>query len=224
MNIPSKRLAAEQKVDTWLKEVTDETFAAELARTIDELVEAEVLMLRDENEKRLIYEGSIKYYQEFSRRIIELSDARCVYFAPDPRSKTRGISNLRAWAEYAVHAVTNGGAAIPGKEYHVRWFNHRKVENLDRIEPTLLAEGCVPVLKNNPAADAIKFFGETHEGGVFDVVVRLDEYGNAEANMTEITFEVAKPKKVRCPRLRPLSEAVEAVVCHQAAGTNPSTN
>ena len=62
------------------------------------------------------------------------------------------------------------------------------------------------------------------EGGVFDVVVRLDEYGNADANMTEVTFEVAKPKKVRCPRLMPLSEAVDTVVCHQAAGTNPSTS
>lgn len=219
-----RRKQAQAKVDEWLDGVTFESFSAELKTLLNECVTEGVVMLRDESERNLIIDGGKEYFSEFSRRIVELSDARCVYFAPDPRSRIRGISNARAWAEYAIHSVTNGGAAIPGREYHTRWYNHRKVENLNRIEPTLLAEGCVPVLKPNPIADSIKFFGTTNEGDIFDVVVRLDEYGNAEANMTEITFEVAKPKKVKCPRLMPLSEAVKTVVCHQAAGTNPSTN
>ena len=217
----ARRIAAQNKIDKWLEGVTFESFSAELKVLIDESVDAGVVMLRDESEKELIAKGGEAYFLAFSRRIVELSDSRCVYFAPDPRSILRGVSNARAWAEYAIHSVTNGGAAIEGTPYHIRWYNHRKVENLERIEPTLLAEGCVPVLRNNPAADSIKFFGTTVENGVFDVVVRLDEYGNAEANMTEITFEVAKPKKVKCPRLMPLSEAVNTVVCHQAAGTNP---
>lgn len=69
--------------------------------------------------------------------------------------------------------------------------------------------------------------GVSEEGFVTELKrlgARLDEYGNADANMTEATFEVAKPKKVRSPRLMPLSEAVDMVVCHQAADTNPSTS
>lgn len=45
-----------------------------------------------------------------------------------------------------------------------------------------------------------------------------------DANSTEVTFEVAKKKQKKFPQLKPLAEAVEAVVHHQAAGFNPSTD
>lgn len=40
--------------------------------------------------------------------------------------------------------------------------------------------------------------------------------------MTEVTVEAGKSLNKKSPQLKPLAEAVEAVVRHQAAGTNPS--
>lgn len=211
-------------VDDWLTGVEAQSFTDALADLLTKQINVGEVQLRSENERELILSGARTFFDQFSRAVIRLGDGRFAYFAPDVRSRQRGVSNCRAWAEYAIHAVTSGGAPIPGKEYHVRWYNHRKVENFDLIVPTLLLEGCVPVRKENPKADVIKFFGKTHEGGSMDVVVRLDEYGNANANLTEVTFEVSKPSKKKRPRLMPLSEAVETVVCHQAAGTNPPTD
>ena len=53
----------------------------------------------------------------------------------------------------------------------------------------------------------------------------LDEYGNARANLGEVTVIVqhAREKQTPPPKFRPLTEVVETVAKHQAAGFSPST-
>ena len=220
----ARRLLAEKKVEGWLEGVTRESFGAALEKMIELNLTSGIIQLRNANERGLIRDAALEFFDGFANRIVVLSDGRCVYFAPDQRSKKRGLDNSSAWAEYAIHATTNGGVLASGQKYHVRWFNPVKQSNFDLIEATLKKENCAPGIKKNPIADSIDFFGETHDGGKFVVIVRLDEYGNANANMTEVTFEASSSSKKKPPRLKPLAEAVEAVVHHQAAGTNPSTD
>ena len=219
-----RRALAERKVEEWLEGVTRESFGAALEKMIENNLASGIIQLRNANERGLIRDAALEFFDGFANRIVVLSDGRCVYFAPDQRSKKRGLDNSSAWAEYAIHATTNGGVLASGQKYHVRWFNPVKPSNFDLIEATLKKENCAPGIKKNPIADSIDFFGETHDGGKFVVIVRLDEYGNANANMTEVTFEASRSSKKKPPRLKPLAEAVEAVVHHQAAGTNPSTD
>ena len=219
-----RRALAERKVEEWLEGVTRESFGAAFEKMIENNLASGIIQLRNANERGLIRDAALEFFDGFANRIVVLSDGRCVYFAPDQRSKKRGLDNSSAWAEYAIHATTNGGVLASGQKYHVRWFNPVKQSNFDLIEATLKKENCAPGIKKNPIADSIDFFGETHDGGKFVVIVRLDEYGNANANMTEVTFEVSSSSKKKPPRLKPLAEAVEAVVHHQAAGTNPSTD
>ena len=66
------------------------------------------------------------------------------------------------------------------------------------------------------------FVGEPHDGKRMNVITRLDDYGNINADLTEVTV-VTKGKNTKSPPPRPLTEVVEAVAQHQAAGFSPST-
>ena len=68
------------------------------------------------------------------------------------------------------------------------------------------------------------FEGEDVAGRIVNVVTRLDDFGNIDANLTEDTFEASSKRNKKPPRLMPLAEAIGTVVHRQvAAGSNPST-
>ena len=67
------------------------------------------------------------------------------------------------------------------------------------------------------------FVGTSHDGKRLEVITRLDEYGNPQADLTEVTVVGKNPQK-NIPPLVPLTEVVEAVARHQEAGYSPSTN
>jgi len=218
-----RRAMAEKKVAEWLAGVDEHSLDVALQKLVDEKSAAGEYRFKKPGERELAISGARRFFREFSRKIIPLSDGRCVYFAPDPRAKLRNANNSLSWAEYAFHAVSSGGNRIPGKNYNYRNYNEYKVVNTDLIEDTLIAERCVPVLKNKSTEDVVKFFGSAYLGGLLDVVVRLDECGNVNANMTEVTFEAStKRRQKKPPQLVSLAEAVRTVVSHQTAtGTYP---
>lgn len=217
------RRRAEQKVDEWLVGVTKESFGGALDRLIDEKVATGEYRFKRVEDQPLARAGARRFFDEFSRKIIQLSDGRYVYFSPDVRSRIRNGSDLsRCWAEYAFHAVSNGGSRIEGKEYNERWYNSSKAVNLNQIVVTLQQEKCFVRLRKDARIDSILFAGQVVSGMTFDVITRLDEYGNVEANLTEVTFEAKTRGEKKLPRLVPLAEAVQAVVHHQnTAGSNP---
>ena len=212
-----------KKVEEWMVGVTGETFDAALLRLVDEKVSANEYKFKRAGDRELAVAGARRFFREFSRKVVQLSDGRCVYFAPDARSRRRNANDLsRCWAEYAFHAVSNGGARILGKGYNERWYNSHKAVNLNQIVETLRNERCFVRLRKDPCVDSILFAGLPLSGMAFDVVTRLDEFGNVEANLTEVTFEATARNEKKLPRLVPLVEAVQTVVHHQiTAGSYP---
>ena len=81
------------------------------------------------------------------------------------------------------------------------------------------------IANGHPERDSIIFVGASREGRRLEIVTRLDEYGNVEADLTEVTVVVTRKK---CPEITepppmPLAEVVKTVAQHQAAGFSPST-
>ena len=220
----SRRRFAEDKVSKWLDGVSEESFCAALERLVDEKMAAGEYRFKKLDDRVAATEGARRFFVEFSRKIVEMSDGRCVYFVPDPRAKERNGGNAdRCWAEYSFHAVSNGGAKVSGKGYNERWFNPHKIAGFDALEMTLKAERCVVRLSPTSRFDAIMFVGGLPAGLRYRIVTRLDEFGNMDANLTEVTFEASSKAEKKTPRLVSLTEAVQAVVHHQiATGSYPS--
>ncbi len=146
-----------------------------------------------------------------------------MYFAPDPRAvHERGLSREDAWAEYAMHAVTSGGKILPDGVRRERMYNSAKAESLDRIEPAIRAENVFATFDDDPRRDSIVFVGMDAANHRMEIVTRLDEYGNAAADLAEVTVVVTSSLR-ESPPPRPLAGVVEAVAQHQAAGFSPST-
>ena len=222
MNDGWRRGKAEEKIAEW--SVERGSFVAALEKLVSaKRLAGEWKFNRDE-EVALAIEGAKRFFDEFSCKLVELSDGRYVYFAPDARSRERNHDNATCWAEYAFHAVSNGGARLPGKAYNERWYHPHKIANFDRIEKTLRAERCfVRLRKNNPSESSILFYGDVAAGILIQVITRLDQFGNVDANLTEVTFEASTGKVKKPPRLVPLAEAVQTVVHYQTtAGSYPS--
>ena len=218
------RRRAEEKVEEWLDGVSDEKFVSVLDSLLDEKLAKGEYRFKGAGGREAMRDGAIRFFREFSRRIVQLSDGRCVYFTPDERARKRNSDNAVSWAEYAVHSVTNGGNRLPGKTYNERWLNYHKIASFNVLEPTLLLEKCVVRRNENARYDAIMFVGDDVLGRVVSVVTRLDDFGNIDANLTEVTFEASSKRVKKAPRLMPLAEAVETVVHRQvAAGSNPPT-
>lgn len=219
----NRRELAQKKIDEWLAGVSEEGFVAALEALVESKAAAGEYVFKRAEDRQAAIAGARRFFAEFSRKIIVLSDGRCVYFAPDPRAKRRNADNAVSWAEYAFHAVSNGGAKIPGKTYNERWYNPYKIVGFELLESTLMAERCVVRLNATSRFDAIMFDGGLQTGMRYRVVTRLDEFGNMDANLTEVTFEASSKVEKKTPRLVSLAEAVQAVVHHQiATGSNPS--
>ena len=218
-----RRELASRKIDEWMTGVSGDSFAAALRELVEEKAAAGEYRFRKDGERELALSAARRFFDEFARKIIRLSDGRCVYFAPDARAKGRNGGDLsRCWAEYAFHAVSNGGGRVAGKQYNERWYNSHKAVNLNQIVETLRLEQCFVRLRKDARSDSILFAGRLLSGMAFDVVTRLDEFGNVEANLTEVTFEATTRSEKKLPRLVPLVEAVQTVVHHQTtAGSNP---
>ena len=216
---------AQKKVAGWLTGVTRETFVAALEELVEEKVSTGEYRFKRDMEKGLAFEGAKRFFDEFSRKIIPLSDGRCVYFAPDARSRNRNGNDLsRCWAEYAFHAVSSSGKMIFGKDYPERWFNKDKMASIDRIVPILQSEVCKAILLDKQRfKDAVAFLGETADGRKrIQVVTRVDYEGAGIHNLAEVTVLLMNARK-NTPPLKLLSEVVESVERHQGAGYLPST-
>ena len=211
----SRRVLAERKVEEWLEGVTEKSFCAALEKLVAEKSKAGEYRFRNDAERDAAVDGAKRFFVQFARKIVQLSDGRCVYFVPDARAKNRNKDNATSWAEYAFHAVSNGGARIPGKGYNERLYNPHKAANFNLIEMTLRAERCYVRLDSDSRYDAIMFDGGVMSGLAFQVVARLDVCGNIEANLTEVTFTSSSKRAKKAPRLVALAEAVQAVVHHQ---------
>ncbi len=182
--------------------VTEETFTASLDKMLQERVANGSVTSNDG-----LRDAALGFYREFHDKKVQLSDGRFVYFVPSV-DEGRGLSRDEAWAEYAIHSVTNDRLRRDGT--HERAFNSAKASALKDIERILKEENVfASVNEGNPSRNAIVFVGEIGEGNRIEIVTRLDEAGNINADLTEITT-VVKNRKRESPRLTSLAEAVRA--------------
>lgn len=220
------RRRAEEKVDEWLDGVSNEKFVSVLDLFLDEKLARGEYRFKGDGGREAMRDGAIRFFREFSRRIVQLSDGRCVYFTPDERARKRNSDNAISWAEYAVHAVTSSGKLLLGKDYRERLYNRHKDAGLSSLENIIRDENCMyRLIDAHPENDAVLFVGVDNEGARMEVVTRLDVFGNADANLAEVTVIATRKKNlvIPPPKSRPLTEVVETVAKHQAAGFSPST-
>ena len=221
------RRRALEKVEAWLSDVSEERFVAALDALLDEKLAAGEYRFKGADGRSAMRDGAIRFFREFSRKIVQLSDGRCVYFTPDERARRRNEDNAVSWAEYSVHAVTSSGKLLDGKDYRERLYNVHKAEGLGMLEGIIRDENCMyRLIDAHPENDAVLFVGSDSGDARMEVVTRLDAFGNADANLAEVTVIATHRRKKGIPPStirRPLTEVVETVAKHQAAGFSPST-
>ena len=212
---------ARRRVELWFRGVTREAVVKDIANILDK--RDGVIKIANEQEKLAISIAARLFFDEYFKKIITLSDGRRVYFIPDERGKDRLLSNSESWAEYCIHAVTHGGKRVAGKVFNERVWSPIKAENIKRLEMIIKEERCTVRLDNRDASrDSIIFIGKDADGNRMDVVTRLDEYGNLNADLTEVTAVMTG--KITPPvKLDPPKEAVKKVVLHQTDGYSPLT-
>jgi len=208
---------AQEKLNSWHSMTSRESVRNAIASFIDKSVDNGDIRKLADAEKLSMSIAANAFYDEYANKVIEMSDGRCVYFAPDERNLERGMSNDECWAIYCVHAVTHGGKTIPGKGYAERVWSPNKVRNITKIEDVIKEEKCFPRLDRDPSRDRIVFTGKDADGERMDVVTKLDEYGNVDADLTEITA-VMVGGKTPPTNVGPLTEVVKQVAIHQADG------
>ena len=212
-------LKQRRRIDYPIPAPTD--FEAGLEQVLDKGAGELRYVFKAPQDRQLILDGAKDFFREFSHKEICLSDGRTAYFRPDLRAFDRGA--VTAWAEYCIHSVTSSGKKNPGKEFAERIYNHHKRENMDRIEPIIREENVFGKFDDkDPAKDSVIFTGVSHDGKMMEIITRLDQYGNINADLTEVTT-VIKRKNKKNPPHRPLTEVVESVASHQGADYSLST-
>ena len=190
----------EGKINASLDGVTREGFVGRLGKTLDERIKSGRIVAND-NDRERVREGAERFFDAFSRKKILLSDGRYVYFAPTSAvgSRTEIEDNVDAWVEYAIHAVTNDVAMKDGA--HARKYNAAKVAALDDVERIIGEENVFASIKDNhPEQDAVIFVGTSGEKRT-EIITRLDEYGNVDADLTEVTVVTRSRAKENPPTI-----------------------
>ncbi len=214
---------AQRKVNAWFEGVTRETVVDDIAKLVDEGAANGLIKIADDSEKLQIAIAARVFFDEYSKKIITLSDGRHVYFTPDERNLDRGLSKSESWATYCIHAVTHGGERVKKTTFNTRVWSPRKAENMMRIESIIAEENCRARLDKNPEKDRVIFVGKDLSGERIDIVTKLDEYGNIDADLTEITAVMTGGKMPPLDN-EPLTEAVRLVAIHQADGYSRPTD
>lgn len=91
------RERAQAKIDEWFVGVTEQAFRAAVELKLAVGVAEGDYRFKNADERLQVLEGALRFFREFSSKVIELSDGRCVYFAPDVRARTLRRGRLRRW-------------------------------------------------------------------------------------------------------------------------------
>jgi len=214
---------ATAKLGEWKKDVDEDSVRSAIADYIDRGALSGDIKLGNEGEKLQIAIAANEFFKAYSDKVVMLSDGRCAYFAPDTRNRERGHSNAECWAIYCVHAVTHGGKKVKGQSWDERIWSPEKTESMMLIEQALKDERCRAIVNDSdPSRDRVLFIGRSADGTRMDVMTSLDEYGNINADLTEVTV-VMGGGNVPSTDYSPLTRAVEVVALHQADGYSVST-
>lgn len=173
------KVRAVDLVDKALDGVT----ALGMANRVSEVIENSIVDIRGTDaELEAVRESALDFFSRYARSVIPLSTgARMCFIPPRKMSERNKGDTTNAWAEYAIHAVTNDCKDSEGKHYR-RYAKKKVLEVLPRIAEVVGNDLC-EYLK---ARDAVVFYKRLDKG-VAKVLARPIEGGNISADLSEVT-------------------------------------
>lgn len=186
---------------------------ASIERILDEGI-VDVRLREGEREKLL--RAALGFHRKYGDMRLPISTGGEMFFAPSHETLARHGGNIDlAWAEYAIHAVTNGNMDKDGKRY--RTFGKEKVEKVNPLIEEIVAEDKV-VIEDNKAL----YFTQIDDGHIGRLVAR-PENGNLRIDdLMEVTSTYVGKRKIPDTAM-PLVRAVEAWTARGDI-PNPSTD
>lgn len=189
-------LSAEERIETALNGVTAES----LTSALDDVILNNLVAIRGtDSDKLAIKVVSEAFFAKYSRMKIGLSTGAYLFFAPDERAVDRnGGDRSLAWAEYALHQVTNARTDKEGNRYRV--FNREKVEVVNPQLEKIVREDKTEISEDG----SVLFFSQLTNDTYAKVVARPVEDGNYRADLSDVTSVYGKGKIPG--KLNPLAE------------------
>ena len=185
--------------ETRRRGVSRERLASALNRILSEnLVD---IRLKDEKEKTEMLETARDFHSKYGSMQIQLPIGRKMFFAPSELAVKRYDGDLAlAWAEYAIHAVTNDNADASGK--HFRTYGREKVEKVNpRIKEVVEADQTI--IDRGKAV----YFKDVDDNHVARLVAR-PEHGDLRVDdFAEVTATYMR-KKYAPSTTMPLARAI----------------
>lgn len=189
--------------DIRIREATNGITIESLEKSIEDIIENKTIKIAaSDGEKIAIKMAAVSFYEKYAKTKILLSTNSYLFFAPDERTVERynGDRN-KAWAEYALHQVTNNHKDDKGQDY--RAFNKPKVEIVNPIIEQIVAEDKTEISEDG----RIIFYSQLDENSYVKVVANPTEEGNYRADLTNVSSVYQKGKMPA--KLNPLGAAVD---------------
>lgn len=189
--------------------------AEEFDSALNRITEDGVVDIRFKNpdEKTALLSAAKDFHSKYGQMQIPLPIGRKMFFAPSEQSVLRHNGDVAtAWAEYALHAVSNDAVDDSGKHYRV--FNQEKVDKvIPRIREIVDADQTT-IVRDSKVAYHLQL-DDKH----FARLVARPEFGNLRVDdLVEVTTIYTRGKVPSASK--PLSRAIE----EWKAGGEPSLN
>jgi hypothetical protein len=191
-------IAADKNIDDALTGVTPDSLANAIE---DIIVNAKIDIRGTDGEKLAAKIAATEFFRKYSRMKIPLSTGAFMFFAPDARAVIRynGDRNL-AWAEYAMHQVTNNHEDGNGKMY--RSYNKGKVEVVNPLLDKIVQEDNAEI----SARGNVLFYSQIDAARYAKVIASPTEEGNYRADLTDVSSVLEQGKMPA--KLNPLGAAI----------------
>ena len=205
--------------DAAIVEATDGLDGEKVSAAIEDVISGGLVDIRGtEGEKIAMKVAAARFYEKYAKTKIPLSTGAVMYFAPDARTLARHNGDRAlAWAEYAIHQVSNNKTDKNGKKY--REYNREKVEIVDPNIAQIVAEDKVAIARNGN----VMFYSQIDEDNFAYVVAHPTEDGNYRSDLTDVSSVYEKGKIP--DKLNPLArvaagDALGGVFTSEAANGN----
>lgn len=185
---------------------TEGVTAERISDRIDEIFDDGIIDIRlAEGQREVLKGAAIDFFNRYAKMTLPLSTNGLLCFVPGDKTFERYEGdNVKAWAEYAIHAVTNDNLdAATGKRYRV--YSPAKVAKVNPIIPDIVADDKVVIDDEKGRV----VFVRKLEDGVGRIVASPLNAGNLRADLGEVT-NIFTSKKRLPDQLVSLRSAAEA--------------
>ncbi len=176
--------------DLAIAEATDGLDQGKVEAAVEKIISGGLVDIRGtDGEKIAMKTAAARFYEKYAKAKIPLSTGAVMYFAPDARTLARHNGDRAlAWAEYAIHQVSNNKTDKDGKKY--REYNREKVEIVDPNLEKIVADDKVQIVENGN----VLFFSQLDDESYAKVIAKPAQNGNYRADLTDVSSVYQKGK------------------------------